>query len=145
MPYRWIEDITRADAAFEATGADLPEVFRAAWNATLEVMLPGGPPHGGAPPRRHTLRARDAETLLHTLLEWVVYVKDAEGALAAPAELSVREVGVGEGLELAVTALHVPVESVQGCLGTDVKAVTMHRFGLVRSEAGWKATVVLDV
>ena len=39
MPYHYLEEIGTADIAFEATGRDLPELFRAAADATVNVMI----------------------------------------------------------------------------------------------------------
>jgi len=39
MPYDYLEDIGTADIAFEATGRDLPELFTAAADATMNVMI----------------------------------------------------------------------------------------------------------
>ena len=39
MPYHYLEDIGTADIAFEATGRDLPELFIAAADATMNVMI----------------------------------------------------------------------------------------------------------
>jgi SHS2 domain-containing protein len=143
MPYRWLEDVTRADAAFEATGADLVEVFGAAWEATVSVMLEEGPLPVGAAARAFALRSASWEDLLLALLEKIVFVKDAEGALLLPAEIALREEG-GETV-LAASAWAIPVESVLDRLRTDVKAVTLHRFAVWRDDTGWRATVVLDV
>jgi hypothetical protein len=39
MPYRFLEDIATADIAFEARGETLEEVFTAAAEATMNVMI----------------------------------------------------------------------------------------------------------
>ena len=39
MPYRYLEDIATADAAFEVMGRTLEELFRDAAIATFEVMV----------------------------------------------------------------------------------------------------------
>ncbi len=39
MPYHYLEEIGTADIAFEATGRDLPELFMAAADATMNVMI----------------------------------------------------------------------------------------------------------
>jgi len=39
MPYLFLDDLTTADVAFEATGAELEEVFLAAAQATLNTMV----------------------------------------------------------------------------------------------------------
>ncbi len=39
MPYKFLEEIGTADIAFEAVGRDLPELFRDAADATMNVMI----------------------------------------------------------------------------------------------------------
>ena len=39
MPYRFLEDIATADIAFEAWGETLEEMFTAAAEATMNVMI----------------------------------------------------------------------------------------------------------
>src|SRR5438093_1475536 len=39
MPYKFLEEIGIADIAFEAVGRDLPELFRDAADATMNVMI----------------------------------------------------------------------------------------------------------
>jgi len=39
MPYHYLEEFGTADIAFEATGRDLPELFMAAADATMNVMI----------------------------------------------------------------------------------------------------------
>ncbi|MEE8160569.1 MAG: archease, partial [Acidobacteriota bacterium] len=39
MPYRFLEDIATADIAFEAWGNTLEEMFTAAAEATMNVMI----------------------------------------------------------------------------------------------------------
>ena len=42
MPYRYLEEIGTADIAFEATGRDLPELFKEAADATTKVNAANG-------------------------------------------------------------------------------------------------------
>jgi len=143
VAFRFLDDVTVADVAFEAWGSGLEELLRSAWQALLEVMLPGG----GAPPdsadRSLSLAAPGEEELLFALLEKIVYVKDAEGLLLVPLEL--RLARRGEGMALDARARAARAEELGERLGTDVKAVTMHRFALAREAGGYRATVVLDV
>jgi SHS2 domain-containing protein len=143
VAYRYVDGLTRADVAFEATGQTLEVVVRSAWEATLDVMLQGHTPPAGAPRRPLRIRAPSTEELLFALLEKIVFAKDAEGILLMPASLVVREGSGAADLEAEVWA--VGVDTVADRLGTDVKAVTFHHFGLVRTADGWRATVVLDV
>ena len=142
MGYRWREDLTRADVAFEATGATPPDVLHSAWTALVEVMLPGGG-QGQGENRGRILSGSDWAEVLLALLEWVVYVKDAEGILLTPVAL--EPLTSGGGIRVSVTAAAIPVAAVSRRLGTDVKAVTLHHYSMVPTPQGWRATVVLDV
>lgn len=143
MPFRWLEEWSRADAAFEATGENLGEVLRSAWEATLAVMLDDARLPTGLGERELVVRAPTGEELLLALLERIVFVKDAEGLLLQPLELVLSR--SADGVELRARARCVPVEAVLDLLRTDVKAVTLHRFALLKVAGGWSATVVLDV
>lgn len=143
MAYRWLDDLSRADVAFEATGADLVELLRSAWVATVSVMLAEGPLPPESRPREVDLAAGSPEDMLLALLERVVTVKDAEGVILVPERLELRE--GGDSFTLDARATGVPVEAVLDRLGSDVKGVTRHRFAVERVPAGWKATVLLDV
>jgi SHS2 domain-containing protein len=143
MPFRWLEDWSRADLAFEASGGDLDEVFRSAWAATLSAMLDDDRLPSGLGERELVLRALSWEELMLALLERIVFVKDAEGLLLQPLELELTQSADDVGLR--ARARCVPVEAVLDLLRTDVKAVTLHRFALLKVAGGWSATVVLDV
>lgn len=39
MPYEFLEDVATADIAFQAWGKDLEELFQAAGDATINVMI----------------------------------------------------------------------------------------------------------
>jgi SHS2 domain-containing protein len=143
MGYRLLEGLTRADVAFRAEEADLEELFRTAWRATLELMLPDA----------STLRARErrgialanpaADLLLFDFLGELIYYKDAEGLLLGLARLAVE--GTPGGYRLRAEAAGEPADPARHELGVDVKAVTLHRLAVERTPEGWQATVVLDV
>ena len=143
MPYRYLEDVATADAAFEAWGTSLEETFRAAADAAMNVMVDD---LGSIAAReRRTLRveAESPEMLLFELLQELVFRKDAERLL-----LRVKAVKIDEGhggWSLAAETLGETIDPGRHDLAVDVKAVTLHRFGLIREESGWRATVVLDV
>src|SRR5437899_13034445 len=91
MPYHYLEEIGTADIAFEATGRDLPELFMAAADATMNVMIDN---LDAIEPRetRHIELVNDKlDMLLFDFLQEFVYFKDAERLL-----LRVREVSIDE-------------------------------------------------
>jgi len=73
----------------------------------------------------------------------LIYYKDAEKLLLRVSEIEIREkdqkhllegIAVGEELDPSRHELRV-----------DVKAVTLHRFSLEKTDRGWQASVILDI
>ncbi|MDG6917373.1 MAG: archease, partial [Nitrososphaerota archaeon] len=50
-----------------------------------------------------------------------------------------------DGRSLRATARGEPIDRERHSLRNDVKAVTMHMFGITREGGGWMATIVLDI
>jgi len=143
MPYEYLEDFGTADIAFQATGRDLAELFMAAANATMNVMIDN---LDGIEPRE-TLQIElsndNIDLLLFDLLQELIFLKDAERLL-----LRIREVRIAERDELyflKATAEGEPLDAERHHQRADVKAVTLHDFSVERTESGWKARVLLDI
>ena len=143
MPYRYLEDIATADAAFEARGETVEETFLAAAEATTRVMIedPG------------TIRAREnvsinlknteLDMLLFDFLQEIIFLKDSRRLLLKIISLHIDL----DSSPLTLTAEAAGETMTRGHhpLLTDVKAVTLHRFEITRHESGWVATVILDI
>ena len=143
MPYEYLEDFGTADIAFQATGRDLPELFVAAADATMNVMIDN---LDGIEPRE-TLQIElsndNIDLLLFDLLQELIFLKDAERLL-----LRVREVQIADRNEnyfVKATAEGEPLDAERHHQRADVKAVTLHDFSVERTEGGWKARVLLDI
>ncbi len=141
MPYRYVEHT--ADAAFEATGGSLEEVFAAAAEATLGVVVEK--PETVAPRLGHDveLAAESEESLLHRFLEELVFLQDARGVLLRVAEIEVNRRETGWHLRARLSGERA--DPTRHALLCDVKAVTWHRFRLAREGDRWRASVLLDV
>jgi len=143
MPFRYLENVATADAAFEACGETVEETFLSAAEATIRVMIENP----------ETIRARECisirlennelDMLLFDFLQEIIYFKDSRRLL-----LRMRSLHI----DLARSPLMLTAEAagetmIPGYhpLLTDVKAVTLHRFGIEQNENGWTATVVLDI
>jgi SHS2 domain-containing protein len=143
MSWRFADELATSDAAFVAEGASLLEVLRSAVDATLAVMI-GDP---GTVQALRTVRLRiqaeDPAGLLFELLQEIIYRKDAERLLLRLGDGAVEE---GPG-SFALEAMLVgePLDARRHEAGTDVKAVTLQGFEVVRADGGWSAQVVLDV
>jgi SHS2 domain-containing protein len=143
MPYHYLEEIGTADIAFEATGRDLPELFMAAADATMNVMIDN---LDAIEPRetRHIQLSNDKiDMLLFDFLQELIYFKDAEQLL-----LRVRDARIEKRDEqyfVTAEAAGERLDAARHHQRADVKAVTLHGFSVQKKDDGWKATVLLDI
>ena len=142
MPYRYLPDIAIADAAFEARGRSLEELFSAAADAALGVMVRR--PEDIPPTQRRPMNAEDPalDILLFMLLAEIVYYKDADRLLLRCPRPVIRE---ENGLWRLSAELEGGGLEESGELLVDVKAVTLHMLSVEKDTAGWAARVVLDI
>jgi len=143
MPYTYLEEIGTADIAFEATGRDLPELFRDAADATINVMVENIEAIQPREIRRVELSNEKLDMLLFDLLQEVIFLKDAECLLLRMREMQIAE--KNETYLLKATAEGEPLDPQRHHQRADVKAVTLHDFSVQRTESGWKARVLLDI
>ena len=143
MAYRFLDDAPTADVGFVAAGATLDECFRAAADATLEVML-ANPAVLQLRERRSVHVENDVlDMALLNFLEELIYYKDADGLfLRATSVQVVQRDGrwIVDG-----TVEGEAIDPSRHRLAADVKAVTLHRLKVQRVNGGWEATVVLDL
>ena len=143
MPYDYLEDIGTADIAFEATGRDLPELFTAAADATMNVMIDNLEAIEPRETRRIALKNDAIDMLLFDFLQELIYFKDADRLL-----LRIREVRIDEkedAYSLNATAVGEPLDPARHQQRADVKAVTLHDFRVEKTDGRWKASVLLDI
>jgi SHS2 domain-containing protein len=143
MPYRYLEELGTADIAFEATGPDLPQLFRDAADATTNVMIDNIEAIHPRETRQIELSNDKLDMLLFDLLQELIFLKDAERLL-----LRIREMQIGERDEIyfvKATAEGELLDAERHHQRADVKAVTLHDFSVERTESGWKARVLLDI
>ena len=121
MAYRYLEEFGTADIAFEATGRDLPELFMAAADATMNVMIDN---LDGIEPRE-TLQIElsndNIDMLLFDLLQELIFLKDAERLLLRIREVLIRE--KDETFFLKAAAEGEPLDAERHHQRADVKAV----------------------
>jgi SHS2 domain-containing protein len=143
MPYRYIEDIATADVAFDAWGNTREEMFVAAADATMNVMV--SDLNSIAPVEHRTLQvsADEIDMLLFELLQELIFHKDAEPMLLRVPTVHIEEER-GQFL-LTAEAYGEGPNPEKHDLIVDVKAVTLHRFKVEQSPRGWEASVILDI
>ena len=143
MEYEYLEDIAIADAAFAARGKDLPSLFKAAADATMNVMVDPLDTIAKSTTRAISLEDDAVDMLLFQFLQEFIYFKDAQGLLLRAGEVQVDN--TQDGYRLSAEAYGEPMDLLRHQMRVDVKAVTLHRFRVERSAHGWEATVVLDI
>src|SRR3989338_7699528 len=126
MPYKYLEDVSLADVAFEATGKTLAELIEAAAQAVMNTMVKDLSKIKHKVSREITLKAPNAEKLLFAFLEELVFMKDAELLLFSKFDVGVKEIR-GE-YALAAVCHGEKIDMKKHELLVDVKAVTMHHF-----------------
>lgn len=140
MAYRYLEDQTTADVAFEVEAESLETLFGEAWEAVLRLMLEN--PEALAPSSRRTVSfsSDSPEMLLFDFLGELLYRKDAERRFYRIARLELS----GDALTLHAELEGETIDERRHGLGVDVKAVTLYAFRVERREELWYARVVLD-
>ncbi|HEX9022693.1 MAG TPA: archease [Geobacteraceae bacterium] len=143
MPYRFLEEIAIADVAFEATGGNLEELFVAAADALLNVMVTDPATVRPAQEVPLSLENEALDMLLFTFLNELIFHKDARQLL-----LRVRSARIERSrgnYRVDAMAVGEPIDPHRHPLVVDVKAVTLHLFQVDETEKGWWARVVLDI
>ncbi len=143
MPYRYLEDIATADVAFEARGKDLAELFPAAADALMNVMVSDLASIGKSVELEFGVEHEELDLLLFNFLQELVFFKDARRLLL---RVDSAEISRGTaGYALTARASGEELDPEKHDLIVDVKAVTLYRFEVRQTEDGWLATVVLDI
>jgi len=143
VSYKYLEEIGTADIAFEAMGRDLPELFRSAADATMNVMIDNLDAIESRETRHIELSNDKIDMLLFDFLQELIFLKDAERLL-----LRVRDVELAEKDQeffLRAEAAGEVLDATRHQQRADVKAVTLHGFSVEKYDSGWRAKVLLDI
>jgi SHS2 domain-containing protein len=143
MPFTFLDHIATADIAFKAWGRTLDELFKAASEATMQVMVEDLSHIERRDTRTIRIHETSLELLLFQFLQEFIFYKDAECLLLKVETLQLQS--ANEEFHLEALLVGEPLDPARHLLNVDIKAVTFHRFGVVQSGDGWEATVVLDI
>ncbi len=142
--FKFLEDIALADAAFEARGDSPAELFMAAAQALIQIMVNPATVRGNWS-REISLKDEDLDSLLFEWLSMIVFLKDAEGMILCMTSVTVLGPLASNGWTLDGTIQGEPINLAQHELGTDVKGITKHQFEIKEEDGWWVAKVVVDV
>lgn len=140
MPFRFLPDVALADIAFEASSGSVDGLFETCALAITDIMVDPKTLRATAE-KRFDLAAESLDRLLYDFMTELIVVKDVDSLLFAKFRVRVSP----DGRTLSAVAKGEPIDRSRHRLRNDVKAVTMHLFGIKRQEGRWKTTVVLDI
>jgi len=143
MPYEFLEEIATADIAFRAWGKDLEETFISAADATLNVMVEELESIQPKERREFKLKNDELDLLLFDFLQELIYYKDSEKLMLRVNQVRIQ--GEEKPYPLRAIALGEKLDPGRHHPRVDVKAVTLHRFRLEKTDEGWEALVILDI
>ena len=143
MPYEFLEDIATADIAFHAWGSDLEELFTSAGDATMNTMIDNLEAIASQETRTFSLENDALDMLLFNFLQEFIYYKDSEQLLLRAQKVQIEEKN-GE-YHLSAVTQGEKLDASRHEQRVDVKAVTLHRFQLEKTDDGWEAMVILDI
>lgn len=143
MPFRFHDEISTADVAFEAWGETREELFISCAAALLRTMV-------DVPDlvlRQQVLTIRleheELDLLLFSFLQELIFYKDARRLMLHADTVRIEEREGTFSLEAIVSGEQIEADRHRPLV--DVKAVTLFRFQVLFEENLWKARVVLDV
>ena len=140
MPFKYLPDIALADIAFEADSEAIDGLFELSAMALTDVMVDPASLKTVVL-RKLNIASEDLDTLLYDFLTQIIVLKDVDSLLFR--EVEVKVAADEKSMEASLTGESIDRE--RHTLRNDVKAVTMHMFGVRREGDRWKATVVLDI
>lgn len=143
MPFRFRDDLTTADVAFEADGATLATTFHAAAEALLCIAVADPATVAQQAVTEIRIEAESAEMLFFDFLQELIFLKDTQGLLLHPKRIRIADPAPPHWLKAEMAGEKIDPSHHE--LVVDVKAVTLHRFVLEQTPTGWRAQVVVDV
>ena len=140
MPYKFIEEVTIADTAIEATGKTLTELFKSSAEAII-TSLANPKTIKPAKEKKIKIKADTIDRLLFEFLEELIYLKDKNSIVFNSIEVKVNE---KEKIAEAIIK-YDKIKKEKQELKQDIKAITMHYFLVQQTKDGWKANFVVDI
>ncbi|HVP35624.1 MAG TPA: archease [Terriglobales bacterium] len=142
MPnFRFLEDIAIADAAFEAYGNTLEELFESCALATFEVMVDT---KSIKPEQKEVIQIENSslEDLLFDFISELVYLKDTCKLFFSNFDLRIEK---NNEYKLSGTVRGEKIDYSKQEIRRDVKAVTYHMLEVKKIDnSSWRAQVILD-
>jgi len=140
MSYKFLPDVALADIAFEAEADTVNGLFETCALAITDIMVDPRTLQSTVK-REFKLESVDLDRLLYDFLTELIIVKDVDSLLFGAYEVRVNP----RRTSLSAVATGEAIDRDRHRLRNDVKAVTMHLFGIRQEGKRWTTKVVLDI
>ena len=140
MPFRFLPDVALADIAFEAESDSVDGLFEACALAITDIMVDPKTLRVTTE-RKLSLQSENLDRLLYDFMTELIILKDVDSLLFGDIRVKVSPAGIS----LTAVAKGEQIDRERHRLRNDVKAVTMHLFGVKHEAKTWRTTVVLDI
>ncbi len=137
----FLDDIATADAAIEARGDTLEELFSASAMATFTVMVDtdGVQPETG---KVLHLENSDIDGLLFDWLSEIIYLKDSEFMVFSKFDITITK---DKDYSLNADIFGEEINPSKHDFKCDVKAITFHLFDVYKKDEKWISRFILDL
>jgi len=140
LTFRFLPDVALADIAFEAESDSVEGLFESCALAVTDIMVDPRTLRSTVQ-RKFELESENTDRLLYDFLTELIVAKDVDSLLFREFSIKVSK----KGTSLTATARGETIDRDRHRLRNDVKAVTMHLFGIKHRGSTWNTTVVLDI
>jgi len=140
LTYRFLPDVALADIAFEAESNSVDGLFETCATAMTDIMVDPKTLHPSTE-RKISLVSENLDRLLYDFMTELIFMKDVDSLLFRDFKVTVSP----GGASLNAVARGEKIDRDKHHLRNDVKAVTMHLFGVKHQGKTWRTTVVLDI
>jgi len=140
MTFKFLPDVALADIAFEAESDTVDGLFESCALAIADIMVDPSTLRNTVR-REFALESENLDRLLYDFMTELIVVKDVDSLLFGQFEVRVAP----DGKSLSALARGEAIDRERHRLRNDVKAVTMHLFGVKHLGDRYKTTVVLDI
>ena len=143
MPYKYIDDISMADAAIEVNSESLEGIFVDSGKALTNTMVDDLKSIKTNQKYTFKVESQERDLLLFEFLEQLVIEKDANQLIFSEFNINIKELDEKYELYAIAKGEHIDYKKHELC--ADVKAVTLHKFSLTKEDSRWKAAMILDI
>ncbi|MCW1301839.1 MAG: archease [Candidatus Parvarchaeota archaeon] len=141
--YKFLDNLTSADVAFEAYGGDLNELLENSAYALENIMVDKLEKIRGERGEIIEVKAGDIEQLLYNFLHELIVLKDVKLLVFSRFNVNIRNRGGIYSLKCMCKGSKINPKVHE--MIVDVKGISMHKLGVELKGGRYRAVVVVDV